>query len=79
VVETKKSPTWSWAKSIGIGATPLEEVLFVDSTWLTEIDKRTGSLRAHQPSSNHLQCRQGFCAALGERVTQPANVDYPMT
>jgi hypothetical protein len=31
IVEGKKSPTYSWANSIGIGATPLEEVLFVDS------------------------------------------------
>jgi hypothetical protein len=49
----KKGPTYSWAKSIGIGATPLEEVLFVDLTWLSEMDERTGSLRAHQSTSNH--------------------------
>jgi len=39
VVEGKKSPTYSWANSIGIGATPLEEVLFVDSKWLSARDR----------------------------------------
>jgi hypothetical protein len=65
-VEGKKSPTYSWAKSIGIGATPLEEVLFVDSKWLSKMDKRTGSLRAHRPSSNRLQYRQD-CWAVWQR------------
>jgi hypothetical protein len=40
VVEGKKSPTYSWANSIGIGATPLEEVLFVDSKWLMSAQDR---------------------------------------
>jgi hypothetical protein len=40
VVESKKSPTYSWAKSIGIGATPLEEVLSIDSKWLSAQDRR---------------------------------------
>jgi hypothetical protein len=39
VVESKKSPTYSWANSIGIGATPLEEVLFLDSKWMSAQDR----------------------------------------
>ena len=47
----KKSPTYSWAKSIGIGATPLEEVLFVGSRW------RSKSMNAQDRCAliNHLR------------------------
>jgi hypothetical protein len=71
-VESKKSPTYSWANSIGIGATPLEEVLFVDSKQLSKLDKRTGSLRAYQPSSKRFFMPPGLLRGL---ITRATNAD----
>jgi hypothetical protein len=76
-VESKKSPTYSWANSIGIGATPLEEVLFVDSKerdskQLCKLDKRTGSLRAYQPSSKRFFMPPGLLRGL---ITRATNAD----